>query len=103
MSLAGKSFDGFDFPAFCLDCEDQAAIDGLAVEQNGAGSTVAIVTALFGTSQTDLVTEHLQQTMSRLAEELFVLAINRCGDVNLSQGDSPKLSVAEKAANNDVD
>ena len=57
------AFDGGDLLSVYFDGKDQAAAHVFAIEQDGAGTTVAAVAAAFGTFHTELVAEHFEQNV----------------------------------------
>jgi hypothetical protein len=81
MTVLGEAFDGFDFRAFGFRRENDAAIHGDAIHDDGAGSAITVVAALFGAGQTQRVAERFEKTLPRLAEEFGWLAVNGGGDV----------------------
>ena len=66
-----------------LDAQDQAGIDQPAVQDDVAGAAVAVVAAFLRAGQPQLVAQHFEQALPRLAEELGRLAVDRRLDVNL--------------------
>jgi len=56
--------------ALYLYAQHQARVDQTAVEQDVARTAVAVVAAFFAASQTQLVAQHFEQTLARLAQKL---------------------------------
>ena len=81
VALLGQAFDRLDRRPFGLDGQHDAAIHRHAVHQHGAGAAVAVVAAFLGAGQPQVVAEHFQQALPRLAEELGRFAVDRRGDV----------------------
>src|SRR5690606_34000937 len=67
----GQAFDGDDFPSRGFHRQDQAAVDGPAVQQHAARAAVAVAAAFLGAGQAQLFPQHLQQRLPRLADECF--------------------------------
>ena len=66
----GHALDGRDRPALDLDAEHQAGVDQPAVEHDVAGAAVAVVAAFLAAGQAQLVAQHFEQALPRLAQEL---------------------------------
>src|ERR1700730_2154 len=72
----GDALDGLDLVAFRLGSEHQTGADDLAVEDDGAGAAIARAASFLAARQVELVTQHIEQGLLRLAEELDGLAVD---------------------------
>tara|TARA_B100001540_G_C15719034_1_gene602133 strand:- start:139 stop:429 length:291 start_codon:yes stop_codon:yes gene_type:complete len=56
----GNSFHRFDFSSFHFGTQYEATVNWSTVEHDGTGSTVPIVTAFLGTSQSEIIPKDFQ-------------------------------------------
>jgi hypothetical protein len=56
-----NTFNGHDGPALILHSQRQARIDALAIHEHGACATRALVTALFGACQADVIPQKVEE------------------------------------------
>ena len=85
----GDALDGLDLVAFRLGSEHQTGADDLAIEDDGAGAAIARAAAFLATRQVELVAEHVEQGLLRLAEELDGLAVDDGRYMSFGHGQSP--------------
>jgi hypothetical protein len=64
LSLFGDPLDRRDLLPFTGNCQEEAAVLGLSVDQDSAGSAHAAVTAFLGSRQPELIPEHIQESFS---------------------------------------
>ena len=57
----GQALDGGDLGAVGGDREHQAGVDAAAVEQDGAGAALAVVAALLGAGQIEVLAQGVEQ------------------------------------------
>src|SRR5438105_95519 len=79
--LRCDAFDRGDLLALDLGGHDQATVDESAIEDDIARAAVAVVAALLGAGQLQLVAEHFKQAVAWLAEEIGFLAVDGAGDM----------------------
>src|SRR5258705_8511750 len=72
----GEAFDGGDFSAFCLQDGDEAGVDQVAVDQDGAGSALAFTAALFGSGEVRVFAEDVEEALHRWGFYGFFLAVD---------------------------
>ena len=75
-------FDGRHLRAAGLDAKDAAGVHHAAVEDNGAGATVAVVAALLRPREAELVAQDLEEALAWLAEEVDVFAVQASLDLD---------------------
>jgi len=78
LAVVSDSFDGRDLRALDFHREDAAGIDEAPVEDHRAGAAVAVVAALLGTRELELIAKNLKEALMRFAEEVDVVAIKAC-------------------------
>src|SRR5262249_43153474 len=83
-TAARNALDGCDLAALGLHTQHQTGGNDAVIEQNRAGAAIAIITALFGTGQSQDVAQAFEQALARLAKELLRFAVN--GGLNASGG-----------------
>src|SRR5712675_778188 len=71
-----EAFDGGDFGAFDLQDGDEAGVDQVAVDQDGAGSALAFAAALFGSGKVQVFAEDVEEALHRWGFDGFCLAID---------------------------
>ena len=59
--VGGQAFDGGDLPPLDRDGEHQAGVHPPAVDQHGAGATLAVVAALLAAGQPQVIAQGVQQ------------------------------------------
>ncbi len=72
----GHALDGVDLGAVGLDREHEARADHGAVDHHGAGAAVAGGAAFLGAGKHQLVAQHIEQRLLRLAQVLVVVAVD---------------------------
>ena len=71
-----RPFDGRDLRAVLHDRQGEARIDPPAVDQNGAGAALAVVAALFGPGEVEMVTQRVEQRGPRRDGQLARHAVD---------------------------
>src|SRR5437763_12347105 len=71
--------------ALRLNGQHGAGIDGLVVEQHGAGSTLAAVANPFRSGDIEVVAERVEQSYTRLDQNVMRLAVDGQCDGSLSR------------------
>src|ERR1043166_65419 len=71
------ALDRRDLLALNLDAENEARVDEPAIEHHIARAAVAVVAPFLGPGQMQLITEHLEQALARLAQDVRVSAVDR--------------------------
>jgi hypothetical protein len=71
----GQSFDGNDFRILDLKHWYEATVYQRAVQQHGAGATLAFATSFFGSGQSQLVPQYVQQSLHRINAQRLRLAV----------------------------
>ena len=77
LAVGGHPFDGQDLGAVGLDREHRAALDGLAVQLDGAGAAQRRLAADVRTGESD----HLAQVMNQEKSRLYVVGIGSAVDI----------------------
>src|SRR5216683_7548774 len=85
----GDALDGLDLVAFRLGPEHQTRANDLAVDDDGAGAAITRAASFLAARQVELVAQHIEQGLLRLAEELDGLTIDDGRYVGLGHGRSP--------------
>jgi hypothetical protein len=65
---ACDAFDGSDLGAIVTHRQSEARVDAPAVDENGAGATLAAVASLFGSGQMQLLPQEIEQRHARVGE-----------------------------------
>ena len=90
LAVTSQAFDGSDFVALMHDREGEAGIDSTAVDVDGAGAALAMVTAFLSAEHLEVIAESIEQGDSRLEFETMFLAVdlqrNRNCAWNLGRG-----------------
>src|SRR6266576_6170910 len=71
-----QAFDGGDFGAFGLQDGDEAGVDQVAVDEDGAGSALAFAASLFGSGEVQVFAEDVEQALHRWSFDGFFAAID---------------------------
>src|SRR5690349_13630527 len=79
----GHALDGLDLGALGFHREHETRAHHGAVDRHGAGAAVAGGAAFLGAGELQLVAQHVEQGLLRLAQELVVVAVDRGCDVML--------------------
>src|SRR5579883_3439811 len=83
-ALSGaEALDGFDDFAIAFERELEAGEDGLAIEENRAGTAFAEFAAVFGAGKAEILAQEFQQSFIRGESGLDVLAIEREADAGV--------------------
>ena len=77
-----QPLDGGDAGALGLGGQHQAGVHQPAVEDDAAGAAIAGAAAFLGAGEPELVAQHVEQRLLRLAQELDGLAVDGGGDVH---------------------
>src|SRR4029077_4693813 len=95
----GHALDRGEVPALGLDGEHGAALDGLAVDEDGAGATLAGVAADMGAGGARFVADVMHEQEPRLDLVLMPAAVDRRGDLmlHLRPPSSRKGSLARRS------
>jgi hypothetical protein len=59
----GYAFDGGDLCAFGLECGDEAGVDEVAIEEDGAGSALAFATSFLGSGEVKVFAEDVEEAL----------------------------------------
>jgi len=83
---AGDAFDSDEVGSIGFHRKNAAGVHETAIEQDAAGAAVAVVAPFLGADQAELVAEHFEQALARLAEEFGVYAIEAHLDLSFAHG-----------------
>jgi hypothetical protein len=83
LAFLRESLDRLDGGAVGLDREHHAALEQHAVDDDGAGATVACVAAHVAARQVEVVAEEMDQQLARLDVALVRLSVD--GDLDVHQ------------------
>src|SRR5205814_2248873 len=72
----GDALDRRDCGAFGFDAEHAAGVHEAAVDDDRAGSTVAVVAAFLGAGQSELVVEDFEHALAGFTEEVRLLVVD---------------------------
>src|SRR6267142_1922170 len=72
-----QAFDGGDLVAVMHHRERQAALDALAVHEDGAGAALSLVAALLRAGQRDMLAQRIEQRGTRIEIEVIISSIDR--------------------------
>src|SRR5579885_1361788 len=98
LAAGGEALDGLDRVPFGLDGEHQARAHETPVQDHAAGAAVAGAAAFLAPGEVELVAEHVEQGLLRLAEEIGLLAVDDGGNVGSAHRWAPARSKAMAAA-----
>ena len=65
MFVDGEAFDGGDVGAFGLEDGDEAGVDEVSVDEDGAGSAFAFAAAFFGAGEVEVFAEDVEEALHR--------------------------------------
>ena len=71
-----EALDSSDLGSFSLQNGDEAGVDQIAVDQDGAGSALAFAAALFGSGEVQVFAEDVEQALHRWSFDGFFAAID---------------------------
>jgi len=80
------SLDGGDFGALRFDREDHAGLDRSSIQQNRAGTAVAVLASGLGAGQIQVIPQNLQQSIRGTDLDLAVLPRSHAGKWRLYYG-----------------
>ncbi len=86
LAVPGQALDRDDAIAVAGDGQRQAGIHPHAVHQHGAGAALAVVAALLGAGQAEMVAQRIEQGRARIELEFLCLLIHREATRALSGG-----------------
>ena len=92
-----QAFDRGDLGAVLHDGQRQAGIDAPAVDQHRAGAALAVVAALLGAGQVEVVAQRVEQGRPRRDLELRLDAVDGQRDRNFVRGRDSRLTVRAAA------
>src|SRR6266851_207741 len=71
-----EAFDGGDFGALGLQDGDEAGVDQIAVDEDGAGSALAFAASLFGPGEVQVFAEDVEEPLHRWGFDGFWVAVD---------------------------
>jgi hypothetical protein len=74
--VCAQPLNGYHLTPVGFEAENQTGINGLAIENDGAGATLAFAAPFFGTRIMEFLTQHLQQRLARFDSHLMLAAIH---------------------------
>ena len=77
---AREAFDGRDLRAVLHDGEREAGIDAPAVDQHRAGAALAVVAALLGAGEVEMLAQRVEQRRPGRDAQLVIDAVDVKGD-----------------------
>src|SRR4051812_23700989 len=93
----GDALDRRDLAALGLDAEHQARAHDLAVGDDRAGAAIARAAAFLAAGQAELVAQHVEHGLLRLAEILDRLSVDCRGYVMLAHSDSSRNRIGARS------
>jgi hypothetical protein len=78
--VIGQAFDRDDGDVVMGDGECEAAVDPAAVDEDGACTALAVVAALLGAGQAELVAQEVEQGETGVDDEAVMLAVDAEGE-----------------------
>src|SRR6185437_11080055 len=97
----GDALDRRDRPPLGLDREHQARAGDVAVDDDGAGAAIARAAAFLAAGQPELVAQHIEHRLLRLAQIFGRFAVNRRRNVMLTHRCLPKIGLYLSASKRD--
>src|SRR3982750_1041012 len=76
LRLAGQALNGGDVITIMHRGQAETGVDALAVDQDGAGSTLAVIAPLLRASHTQVVTQEVEQRYPGIDLQLMRLAVD---------------------------
>ena len=73
----GHALDGINGFAVGLDAHHQTGAHQDAIHSNTAGTAIAGAAAFLGAGHVELVAQHVQQGLSRIAQQFMAVAVDR--------------------------
>ena len=71
-----QPLDGGDFAAFVLHRQGEAAVDAFAVHQHGAGAARALVAALLGPGELQMLPQKVEQRCADIGRDLLIVSVD---------------------------
>ena len=71
-----ETFDGGDIGAFRLQDWDEAGVDQVSIDQDGAGSALAFATAFFGSGEVQIFSEDVKEPFHRWCFDGFFVVVD---------------------------
>ena len=75
LTIAGQSFNGRDLVGLMHDREGEAGVDSPAVDVDGTGAALAVVTALLGAKQVEMLAQSIEHGGARIERQPVLLAV----------------------------
>jgi hypothetical protein len=85
LSVHGEAFDGLNVFPFRLNCQYRAGIDGVPIQDDGAGAAGGTVTDFLGAGDVQMVAQRIEQGHTRLDVQLAGFAVDSQRDGNSSR------------------
>jgi hypothetical protein len=79
--VIGQALDGGHMVAVVGDGEGEAAVDTTATDEHGAGAALAVVAALLGAGQAELLAEQVEQGEAGVDDECVVDTVDADRDL----------------------
>jgi hypothetical protein len=76
MARLTNAFDGSDLVIGMHDSEGQAGVDATSVDMDGAGAALAVVAALLGAGQDEVLAEAIEEGSARVEAEFVGLPVD---------------------------
>jgi len=73
---AADAFDGDDLVSRVRHGKSKAGVDAATVDVNGAGSTLAVVAALFSTGQVEILTKAVKKSGTRVDLKVMIFPVD---------------------------
>jgi hypothetical protein len=73
---AADAFDGDDLVSRVRHGKSKAGVDAATVDVNGAGSTLAVVAALFSTGQVEILTKAVKKSGTRIDLKVMIFPVD---------------------------
>ncbi len=84
----GEAFDGGDFGAAGGDGEGEAGVDAAAVDENGAGSALAVVAAFLAASEVEVLAQGVEERGAGVERKSVRGAVDLEGEIDRGGGSS---------------
>ncbi len=76
IAVGGKPFDGGDVTSLILNGQRQAGIDALAIHKDSAGATRALIAALLGSREAQIVAHEVKQRRADIRLDIDCFSID---------------------------
>ncbi|GGE49046.1 hypothetical protein GCM10007276_27720 [Agaricicola taiwanensis] len=82
--ILGKALDGGDLGTIAHHREDEAGVDAPPVDQHGAGTALAMIAALLGAGEVEMIPQEIEEGGPGRDMEFEAIAVDRHDDRHIA-------------------